>query len=218
MQIDTVNEPGADVALPESPPQSDPYAQALSAIEEQLEQLSAAFNTLDKLRSEEAELALSTDEIAGEERALLENPAGNERQITDKLLRIRATGAIRQARLDGARKKLVLHVDLLICDLASRLRRDLSNLAYAVFRSRQDRFQKLFFELLGPPIDHGLMVTTEDLARRAKPVLAAEGLYNWIGRESHKDPETELGELRSELPRRWLAELRAVVETEIQYL
>jgi hypothetical protein len=37
------------------------------------------------------------------------------------------------------------------------------------------------------------MVTTEDLTRRSKPVLALEGLYNWIGR-CHKDPETELAE------------------------
>jgi hypothetical protein len=46
------------------------------------------------------------------------------------------------------------------------------------------------------------MVTTEDLARRSKPVLAEEGLYNWIGRDPHKDPEIELTELRGGLLQR----------------
>jgi hypothetical protein len=55
--------------------------------------------------------------------------------------------------------------------------------------------QKLFYELVGAGIDHGLVVTTEDLTRRSKPVLAVEGLYNWIGRDPHKDSETELAEL-----------------------
>jgi hypothetical protein len=58
------------------------------------------------------------------------------------------------------------------------------------------------------------MVTTEDLTRRSKPVLALQGLYNWIGRDGHKDPATELAELRSEVPRRWLAELRRVIQEE----
>jgi hypothetical protein len=202
-----------DVASPE-PAQANPYIQALAAIETQLEQLSAAFSELDKLRAEETELLAACEQIAGEERALLENPGGNEKQATDKLLRIRATRDVRQARLDGARKKLVLHVDLLIHDLGEQLRHDLSNLAYALFRVRSDRFQKLFFELLGPGIDHGLMVTTEDLARRSKPVLAVEGLYNWIGRDPRPTVDEELAELRSDVPARWLAELRAIVEAE----
>jgi hypothetical protein len=52
-----------------------------------LDQLTAAFNQFDGLRSVEAELALSCDEIASEERAFLENPNANEKQATDKLLR-----------------------------------------------------------------------------------------------------------------------------------
>jgi len=58
------------------------------------------------------------------------------------------------------------------------------------------------------------MVTTEDLARRSKPVLAEEGLYNWIGRDPHKDPEIELIELRGGLLQRWFGQLQAIEQEE----
>jgi hypothetical protein len=74
--------------------------------------------------------------------------------------------------------------------------------------------QKLFDSLLGSALDHGLPVSTIDLMGRSKPVLAVQGIANWIGRDGHKDPTEELAELRSELPRRWLAELRSVVAQE----
>ena len=74
--------------------------------------------------------------------------------------------------------------------------------------------QKLFYELVGAGIDHGLVVTTEDLTRRSKPILALEGLYNWLDRNGHKDPETELAELCSGLPRRWFNDLRRIVQQE----
>jgi hypothetical protein len=216
MQTDTVNEPLADSASSDSPQQSeaDPYAEALTQIEAQLENLTVAFTQLDALRAEEAELIAACEQVAAEEKAILENQDATEKQSVDRLLKTRALKDVREARAASARKKLALHVDLLIHDLGGQLRRDMSNLAYALFRVRTDRFQKLFFTLFGPALDHGLMVTTEDLARRAKPVLRAEGLYNWIGRESHKDIETELNELRSELPRRWLSELKAIAEAE----
>ena len=50
--------------------------------------------------------------------------------------------------------------------------------------------------------------------RRSKPVLAVQGIANWIGRDGQKDPAEELAELRRELPRRWLAELLSVVAQE----
>jgi hypothetical protein len=67
----------------------------------QLSQLNAAFTQLDAYRSEEAELASACDEIANEERAFLESPNGSEKQATEKLLRIRATRDIRNAKLSN---------------------------------------------------------------------------------------------------------------------
>ena len=202
-----------DVASPE-PAQANPYIQALAAIETQLEQLSAAFSELDKLRAEETELLAACEQIAGEERALLENPGGNEKQATDKLLRIRATRDVRQARLDGARKKLVLHIDLLIHDLGQDLRHTMNGLAHGLLSARTERIHKLYDSLLGPPIDHGLPVTSELLTRASKPVIAVQQLCNWIHREPRPTVEEELAELRSDVPARWLAELRAIVQAE----
>jgi hypothetical protein len=73
-----------------------------------------------------------------------------------------------------------------------------------LLRARQDRVKKLYDQLLGAGIDRGLPVTSTDLTRRSKPVVALQGFFNWIGRDGHKDPATELSELPSELPRRWL--------------
>jgi hypothetical protein len=70
------------------------------------------------------------------------------------------------------------------------------------------------FELLGPPLDHALPVDSRDLTRRSKPVIALQQLCNWIHREARPTAEEELAELRSEVPRRWLGELRAIVQEE----
>jgi hypothetical protein len=76
--------------------------------------------------------------------------------------------------------------------------------------SRQ-RIKKFYDLLLAPPMDHGLPVNTEDLTRHSRPVIAVQQLANWIHREARPNPEDELAGLRSELPSRWLAELRRVV-------
>jgi hypothetical protein len=106
------------------------------------------------------------------------------------------------------------HVDLLIYDIGQPLRKSLSSLANALLNHRMQRIQKLFDDLLGPPVDHGLMVNSVELTRRCKPVVALQQLCNWIHRESRPDPSEELAELRSEVPKRWLSELRAIVQQE----
>jgi hypothetical protein len=58
------------------------------------------------------------------------------------------------------------------------------------------------------------MVNSVELTRRCKPVNSLQQLSNWIHRESRVTAEEELAELRSEVPKRWLSELRAVVEEE----
>ena len=72
------------------------------------------------------------------------------------------------------------------------------------------------FSLLGPPVDHGLMVNSVELTRRSRPVISLQQLCNWIHRESRPNAEEELSELRSEVPKRWLAELRAIVGQEAE--
>jgi hypothetical protein len=63
---------------------------------------------------------------------------------------------VRSSRLANMRKRIANHVDLLVYDLASPLRKTMSNLAYALLAARTERIEKLFFALLGPPIDRGL--------------------------------------------------------------
>jgi hypothetical protein len=68
--------------------------------------------------------------------------------------------------------------------------------------------------LLGPVFDSGLPVDNRELTRRSKPVVSLQQLCNWIHRESQPTAEEELAELRSEVPKRWLSELRRVIEEE----
>jgi hypothetical protein len=203
-----IDEPQPDSALSE-PAQANLYEQALSEIEARLEQLNAAFRQLDVLRAEESELALSCDEIASEERAFLENPTGSEKAGTEKLLRIRATRDIRAAKLAYMRKRIRDHVDVVIYDVGQPLRWTMSNLAHALLAARTKRFQALFTELIGVPYDHGLPIDVQDLTLVSKPVVAVQQLANWIHREPRPTPDEELAELRSEVPRRWLSELRS---------
>jgi hypothetical protein len=76
------------------------------------------------------------------------------------------------------------------------------------------RIQALYDDLLGSAYDHGLMINSVELTRRSKPVTALQQLANWIHRESRPTAEEEFAELRSEVPKRWLAELRAVIQDE----
>jgi hypothetical protein len=52
-----------------------------------------------------------------------------------------------------------------------------------------------------------------DLTQRSKPVLDLQMFCNVV-RDAPKDPKEDLAQLRSELPCRWLNELRAVVAQE----
>jgi len=58
------------------------------------------------------------------------------------------------------------------------------------------------------------MVTSVELTRRSRPVISLQQLTNWIDRESRPTAEEELSELRSEVPKRWLSELRVIVQQE----
>jgi len=99
-------------------------------------------------------------------------------------------------------------------DIGQPLRKNLSNLAHALLIARRQRIEALFLELIGVPYDHGLPVNAADLTRMSKPVVAIQQLCNWIHREARPTFEGELAELRSEVPQRWLSELRTVVEAE----
>jgi hypothetical protein len=55
---------------------------------------------------------------------------------------------------------------------------------------------------------------SQELARRSKPVIAAQQLANWIHRESRPNAEEEIAELRSEVPQRWLRELRSIIQED----
>jgi hypothetical protein len=173
---------------PESPQFAEvtAYNQALHQIEDQLGQLAAGFEQLDKLRIEEEELAGAWAEVENEESNLLANPNGSEKAAVEKLLKVRALRDIRAAKLDGMKKRTAGHIDVIIFDIGQPLRRGLSNLAYALLRRKQDQIEKLFFELLGAPAHHGLPVNTSDLTRRSRPILALQGLYSSIGRDLTK--------------------------------
>jgi hypothetical protein len=112
------------------------------------------------------------------------------------------------------RKRISEHVDLLIYDLDQPLRKTMSNLAHALLNARRQWIEALFLELIGLLYDHGLPVDVQDLTRVSKPVVAVQQLANWIHREARPTAEEELVELRSEVPRRWLAELRAGIAQE----
>ena len=214
MQTETIDDPQLDAALSESAPETNPYVQALAEIENRLEQLSAAFQQLDDLRAEEPELQKAADEAELDEKNLLANPNGAEKQVTERLLRIRATRDIRAAKLAYMRKRISEHVDLLIYDVGQPLRWTMSNLAHGLLNTRTKRFQALFTELIGVPYDHGLMTNAEELTRVSKPVQEVQRLANWIHREPRPSVEEELSELRSDVPRQWLDELRAIVQVE----
>jgi hypothetical protein len=173
------------------------------------------FEQLDSLRAEEKELVDACEQITAEERTVLENANdSSEKQAVDKLLRIRATRDVRAAKLANMQKRIALHVDLLIHDLGNELRHSMSNLAYALLAARTTRIEALFISLIGVPYDHGLPVNAQDLTRVSKPVQEIQRLANWIRRESRPSAEEELAELRSEVPRRWLSELRAIIQEE----
>jgi hypothetical protein len=90
----------------------------------------------------------------------------------------------------------------------------MSSLAYALLNARTKRIEALFISLIGVPYDHGLSVNAQDLTRVSKPVVAVRQLANWIHRESRPTAEEELSELRSEVPARWLSELRGLIQEE----
>ena len=187
---------------------------AIAEIEGQLNAFASGCDQLDALRVEEAESVRVCDEITGEERAFLENPTGSEKQATEKLLRIRATRDIRNAKLTNVRKRITGHIDVLVFDVAQPLRRNFVNLSHALLAARRQRIEKFFHQLTGNGSDHGLPVSVLDLTQRSKPVLDLQRLCNWI-RDVKKDPQSELAELHSELPKRWLAELRRVIQEEL---
>jgi hypothetical protein len=194
--------------------EANPYTQALSDIAVQLHSLDAAFTELDDLRSEEKGLQEAHDQIFAEEKAILSDPSGSEKATVDKLVRVRATVDVRNAKLIAMRKRIGSLVDVIYYDLGQPLRTSLSNLANVLLNRRVKRIQALFDDLLGPPVDHGLMVNSVELTRRSRPVISLQQLVNWIGRESRPIAEEELSELRSEVPRRWLTELRSVIAQE----
>ena len=193
---------------------AEAYAQALSDIAVKLHQLNTAFSELDNLRTEEQELESAHNQIVVEEKAILADPSGSEKATVDKLVRIRATVDVRNAKLIAMRKRIGSLVDVIIFDVGQPLRISLSNLANVLLNRRVKRIQALFDDLLGPPVDHGLVVNSVELTRRSRPVLSLQQLANWIARESRPTAEEELSELRSELPKRWLVELRAAIEQE----
>jgi len=213
MQIDSIDEIQPDVAQSESP-ETNPFNQALAEIESQLNGLTSAFTQLDALQTEEQECIQACEQIAAEERTVLENPNGSTKKAAvDRLVRIRATRDLRNAKLTNVRKRIAQHTDLLVFDLAQPLRSNLVNLSHALLAARRQRIETLFHQLLGNGIDHGLPVSVTDLAQRSKPVLELQRFCNWV-RDARKDPQEELVVLRSELPRRWLTELRSVIAQE----
>jgi hypothetical protein len=76
------------------------------------------------------------------------------------------------------------------------------------------RIHKLFDALLGVPYDSGLPLDNQELTRRSRPVVTVQQLCNWIHCEARPTAEEELIELRSEVPARWLRELRTIVQAE----
>jgi hypothetical protein len=148
-----------------------------------------------------------------EEKAILENEDATEKQAVERLLKARALRDVRDARLSNARKRIVQHVDLVRYDLCEPLRKNFTNLAFALLTHRRQRMEKLFHELLGNGVDHNLPISTLDLVQRCKPVLNLERFCAGV-REARKPFEEELAELRSELPHRWLIELRRVIQEE----
>jgi hypothetical protein len=204
-----------DVDKCESPQSAETtaYNQALHQIEDQFAQLTAGFAQLDALKSEEAELLAGCDAVAAEEKAVLENQEATEKQSVDRLLKVRALRDIRTAKLTSLRKRIAQHNDLLFFDLAQPLRRSVINLAFALLAARRQRIEAVFFELLGNGADHGLPVSVTDLTERSKPVLELQRLCNWM-RDPSSSQEEELNQWRSDLPQRWLAELRTVVAQE----
>jgi hypothetical protein len=210
MQIDTINEP--DIAQTESP-KANAYSEALQAIETQLSQLAAGFEQLDVLRAEEAECVDAWNQVVAEESRILADSDTSEAQSIKNLVSCRAKKDLRNQRLLDHKKRIAGHIDLIQFDLCQPLRRDLVNLSYGLLAHRRQRVEKLFFELLGNGADHGLPVSTVDITQRSKPVRDLERFCNTV-RDVRKDPDEELAEFRSELPRRWVKELRRVIEEE----
>ena len=199
-------------AQPESP-ELNPYAEALAQIESGLAQLASGFAELDDLQSEEQQLAAACEQAASEESRILADSDATEAQSVKKLIEIRAKKDLRSQRLLEHKTAINLYTDRLRFDLCEPLRRNFTNLAFALLAARRERMEKLFHQLFGNGADHGLPVSTVELTQRSRPVLDLERLCNWI-RDAGKDPQEELTQLRSELPRRWLIELRRVTQEE----
>lgn len=62
--------------------------------------------------------------------------------------------------------------------------------------------------------DPFLPIDSELLTQASKPFIAVQELCNWIHRESRATAQEELAELRSEVPRRRVSELRRIVQEE----
>jgi hypothetical protein len=195
-------------------PETGQYNQALAEIETQLAQLHGAFETLDRLKAEADEAQNAYETAIADEKMILADQNGTEKQAVDRLLKARALRDVREARLTQARKRVADSCDSIVYDIGQPLRHDLSNLAHALLAARMQRIHKLFDALLGVPYDSGLPLDNKELTRRSRPVVTVQQLCNWIHREARPTAEEELAELRSEVPRRWLSELRAIVEAE----
>jgi hypothetical protein len=178
-------------------------------IEEQLNQLSGAFNELDTLQAQEAELVVACEQAAAEEQAVLADQSATEKQSVDRLLKARALKDVRASRLDNMRKRIRDHRDLVQYDIGAPLRKAFANYAHSLLMQKEREIMALFNELL--PVGSNVNVSNVDLVPASAPVTRVRQVANWCNSTPKADQQEELAELK-QLPPLWIAALRKLIE------
>jgi hypothetical protein len=209
MQTETVDSDVVNDIQSESP-ETDQLVQALAELESEVRKLDTAFAELLNLQSEQETLEHTLAQAGEDERLILSDATISESQGVKKLVEARARRDLRQERLIEHRKRITSYCDLLLFDVAEPMRR-----SFAIFANellvRTERRVQTIVDSLWPygsvPFD------THDFVRASAPVKQLERIAYSIGATPPKDPAAALEELKR-LPRQWLDELRAMIETE----
>jgi hypothetical protein len=190
--------------------ETDPYGPALADIENQLHSLDAVFLELDKLKAEEQELVAAYDEASREEKAVLESVENtSEKDSVKRLIECRARKDVRNAKLDGTHRRITQHVDLIVANLGPELRRSFAHLGHRLLVDKEAEISAMLDELIAPNSVAGLSNAT--LVRASVPVTKYRQVSNWVSDQPNPDRPRELEQLR-ELPPKWIASLRALIE------
>jgi hypothetical protein len=170
-----------------------------------------AFTELDNLQGQKEELEHAFVQAAEDEKQILADSTSTEAQSVKRLLEARARKDIRAERLNAHKKRIANHRDLVTFDIGEPLRKAFARFAHSLLMAKEAEMSALFYSLLPSGSIPG--ADNRTLVQACAPVTRIRQIANWCNNQPLKDQEQELAQLM-DLPRRWLAALRGLVQEE----